>query len=298
MRLSGARAVSSLLGLVAGIWLYSPSKRYRIRRSPTSIPYTGPKRWHVIFGLIFGTFACTWVFSGFLSMSPFDWLANGHYKNIEDALRGRLDVAMFAGKDPPQAIAEGGSGTAGYGVGTQLIRRRCLVFRRGGSAAFTYCPDAWQCAGSNRHRAHRGRSEAGCCTGDCSGDTARYQLRALLCGPISQEQPLPVLYLRLNDAGRSTYYIDPRNGRIVQSYSTTSRWNAAGSITGCTLWISLGFMPGRPAWDILVIVLLLGELLLPARLCTWLGRLFGEQSLHAGNEGRPLADARGSEWAL
>ena len=37
-----------------GIWMYSPSKRYRNAGVPTSIPYRGQKRWHTIFGLIFG----------------------------------------------------------------------------------------------------------------------------------------------------------------------------------------------------------------------------------------------------
>jgi hypothetical protein len=44
--LSGARTVMSNLGLVVGVWLYSPSKRYRFPDDASRIPYAGPKRWH------------------------------------------------------------------------------------------------------------------------------------------------------------------------------------------------------------------------------------------------------------
>ena len=63
---SGIGAVTSVLGLIVGIWISLPSKR---------IPYTGQKRWHAILGLIFGLVTCTWVFSGMLSMDPFGWEA-------------------------------------------------------------------------------------------------------------------------------------------------------------------------------------------------------------------------------
>src|SRR5262249_34450581 len=39
------------------------------------------------------------------------------------------------------------------------------------------------------------------------------------------ELPLPALFLRLDDPGRSTFYIDPKTARVVSSYSAPSRWN-------------------------------------------------------------------------
>ena len=39
--------------------MYSPAKKYRYAGAPTSIPYTGQKRWHMIFGLVFGLGAAT-----------------------------------------------------------------------------------------------------------------------------------------------------------------------------------------------------------------------------------------------
>lgn len=57
--------------------MYSPSKRYWRLGEPTSIPYKGQKRLHMIFGLFFGIVAYTWAFSGMLSMDPFPVPAGG-----------------------------------------------------------------------------------------------------------------------------------------------------------------------------------------------------------------------------
>ena len=69
--------------------------------------------------------------------------------------------------------------------------------------------------------------------------------------------PLPALFVRVNDADRSMYYIDLRTARIVEAYSARSRWNR---------WLYHGLhsldLPWlyryRPAWDIVVLVLLIG----------------------------------------
>ena len=45
---SGIGTVAALLGIVIGVWMYSPSKRYRYAGAPTSIPYRGQKRWHTM----------------------------------------------------------------------------------------------------------------------------------------------------------------------------------------------------------------------------------------------------------
>ena len=60
----------AILGLVVGVWMYSPCKRYRNNDIATAIPYRHWKRWHMIIGLVFGAAAVTWTFSGMLSMVP------------------------------------------------------------------------------------------------------------------------------------------------------------------------------------------------------------------------------------
>ncbi len=111
---SGIGTVSAILGIVIGIWMYSPSKRYRYAGAPTSIPYRGQKRWHTIFGLLFGVGAATWAFSGMLSMDPFPIQTGGPIgggggsggEGIPDALRGPMQLAAFAAKHPREALAQ------------------------------------------------------------------------------------------------------------------------------------------------------------------------------------------------
>ena len=69
--------------------------------------------------------------------------------------------------------------------------------------------------------------------------------------------PLPVIFVRVNDDENSTYYVDPKTARLVQSYNSHSRWNR---------WLyhglhSLDFpllYKYRPLWDIIVLILLVG----------------------------------------
>ena len=80
--------------------------------------------------------------------------------------------------------------------------------------------------------------------------------------------PLPVLFIRLNDPDHSMYYVDVRTARIVAAYSARSRWNR---------WLYHGLhsfdLPWlyryRPAWDIFVLVLLLGGAPFSEELLMW-----------------------------
>ena len=111
---SGIGVIASLLGIIVGIWMYSPAKRYRYAGAPTSIPYRGQKRWHMVFGLLFGVGAMTWAFSGLLSMDPFPSqrtgggaVRRGGGPGVPQALRGRGNQpAAFAAKHPREALAQ------------------------------------------------------------------------------------------------------------------------------------------------------------------------------------------------
>src|SRR2546423_909768 len=60
-------------GLIWGVWRYSPSSRYRLKREHAHSPYAGMMHWHHYAGLLFGLTTCSWIFSGLLSMDPWDW---------------------------------------------------------------------------------------------------------------------------------------------------------------------------------------------------------------------------------
>jgi hypothetical protein len=69
----GASALGCLLamlGLLLGITQFHKSTPFRWSQA---VRYQGLLRWHYLSGVFFGLFALTWVFSGLLSMEPFDW---------------------------------------------------------------------------------------------------------------------------------------------------------------------------------------------------------------------------------
>jgi hypothetical protein len=255
--LSGAGTLMSILGLAVGVWMYSPSKRYRFPAGETSIPYTGQKRWHMVLGLIFGLFACTWVFSGLLSMGPFSWLSDPERPNLERALRGdRIKIASFATKSAAQAIVEVASvltvkeleyasfdGTAFY-LAIQEPRRLRIVPMAGD-------PCETLATGRILEAVQRAVSPAAIAQTRVVEEYEPYYVDR------QNRRPLPAIYVELNDAARSAYYLDPKTGRVVESYGARSRWNR---------WLYHGLhsmdLPWlyarRPAWDILVIALLLG----------------------------------------
>ena len=69
--------------------------------------------------------------------------------------------------------------------------------------------------------------------------------------------PLPVLVVRLKDRQRSTFYIDPRTARVVGSYSS-GRWPERWLYHGLHSINLPVLYKHRPAWDIVVLFLMLG----------------------------------------
>jgi hypothetical protein len=115
---SGIGTAMALLGLMVGISLFSPSKKYRFEGAPATIPYTGQKRLHMILGLFFGIVTCTWAFSGMLSMDPFPATPGpaaggrgaGPTGRIQAVLRpDRFQMPDYADKSPQAALAQMGS---------------------------------------------------------------------------------------------------------------------------------------------------------------------------------------------
>jgi PepSY-associated TM region len=256
---SGIGSVASLFGLVVGLLLYSPRRmRYRFPRGRSSIPYEGQKRWHTILGLLFGLVACTWVFSGMLSMDPFGWDDGPDDSHLARALRGPVEVGAFTGKDPGEALKEGGAGTRELEL-----------------AMF---------AGQPVYLAHQsqGHSLVIPVNGPASGPSRPFFDAKRIAGLLAQavrpyelaqvrvvnhyesyyvdrhhRKPLPVLAVQLNDPEDSLFYIDLRTARVVASYARLSRWNR---------WLYHGLhsfdLPwlyrNRPTWDLVVLSLMLG----------------------------------------
>ena len=94
---SGLAAISAVIGLVLAVTQFSPATPFRLNRLGASIPYVGLMRWHYITGAIFGLFTVTWLFSGMMSLEPFEWASGGGSgRGMRSALAGgELDVARF-----------------------------------------------------------------------------------------------------------------------------------------------------------------------------------------------------------
>ena len=69
--LSALGLIMTLTGIVTGIVRYKKKPKAKFRRFKN--------RWyniHYYTGLFFGLFVCTWIFSGFMSMTPFNWTSD------------------------------------------------------------------------------------------------------------------------------------------------------------------------------------------------------------------------------
>ncbi len=283
---SGIGTVMTIFGIVVGVWLYSPSKRrfrfpegkagsgdtrgglWQAVVSPegrSSVPYSGQKRWHTMLGLIFGLFACTWTFSGMLSMGPFDWQGQRGSIDLREALRGaEWRPEPFSADHPRKALGRIGpsltvkevelaffAGEPVY-LASEAPQRSLIIPALG--------PAQGPAQGSPQEQFDADRVL------DVVASAAKPHTLAEVRVVQQYETyyidreyglPLPALFVRLDDPERSIYYVDLRTGHVVQSYGTGARWNR---------WLYHGLhsfdLPWlyryRPAWDVAVLVLMLG----------------------------------------
>jgi hypothetical protein len=260
---SALATVGALLGLAIGISMYSPSKRYWFLGEPTSIPYKGQKRLHMIFGLFFGIVTCTWAFSGMLSMDPFpittggDTGRGGAGSRVLAVLRGgRLQMGAFETKPPREALAE---------VASQIRVKQLDFIWFVGDPVYLATEDPNHTRiipvdGPPMEQFDHDRiiqvlrlasQPDGLAEARLLKEyDAYYQDRR-------REKPLPVILARLDDQEQTRYYIDPRTARLVGSYNShlwMSRWLYHGLHSLDFPWL----YKHRPAWDMVVLSLLLG----------------------------------------
>ncbi len=256
---SGIGTVASLLGLAIGISMYSPSKRFRYAGQPSSLPYRGQKRWHLILGLIFGLVTCTWVFSGLLSMEPFDWLSDDDDapSRVATALRGgRLDIAAFDDRSPSEALQQVASEIKAKELELTVFAGEPYYLARESPAVSRIVPirgdplKQFDSARILKLVAQAAQPAAFTETRLVTNYEAYYLDR-------HQQHPLPALFVRLSDAGGSMLYIDPKTASLVEAYGGRSRLNR-WLYHGLHSWDLPWLYRYRPAWDIFVLLLLLG----------------------------------------
>ena len=280
----------AILGLVLGVTQFNKSKPFRWSQA---VRYTGWMRWHYISGVFFGVFALTWVFSGLLSMEPFDW-ANAESLEISDnALTGGpVELEQF-----PAFAAE---------PWTALLAGRTLKeieFRRIADEPYylaRYTGSAAE-ADPRRERLHQpyaitGRAEPQHMLVDArtlSPRTEPFATETLLARLAAaapdanvvthelltdydsyyysrnRQAALPVLRVKFDDPLETWVYVDPELGQTVAAIhrlQRVERWLYNGLHS-----LDFGFWyDRRPLWDIGMIVLSLGALV-TSTIGFWLG---------------------------
>lgn len=251
------------LGLVLAIVQFAPKQPFEIGRLSSYIPYVGLLRWHYMSGALFGVFALTWVFSGMLSMQPFNWASSEiRDDEIQRALAGgAVDPALFGPIEWHAIVASGGE-------------LKEIEFRRIQDEPFYL---VW---GSDRtptlldgRSFHERRTDF-----SMNSLVARLKKRFPAVPMVSAELlqdydsyyysrdrrlPLPVLRVKLGDRQDSWIYIDPKLGEHVLTVSRRGRLER---------WIYHGFhrldfsfwYDKRPLWDFGMILLSLGGATLSA----------------------------------
>ncbi|WP_193222296.1 PepSY domain-containing protein [Alkalilimnicola sp. S0819] len=249
--------LAALSGLIVGIMRLRPRRRYRGGRIT---PYRGMMGWHHWTGLLFGIATLGWVFSGLLSMNP--WGLIGH-----PAIGPAERAAMTGGELRPERF--GLAARAALAAGPAELRE--VRWRRIGGEPYYQLLAA---DGSSRLvHGDTGRTRPG---------LRRVELEALAAGLRPEvprvdalwledydnhyyarrgERRLPVLRLRLADPPQTWYYLDPADGRIAAKRNQGSRlyrW----LFNGLHSWDFPALVGHRPLWDLWMIGLSLGGLLL------------------------------------
>jgi uncharacterized iron-regulated membrane protein len=280
----------AILGLVLGVAQFHKSTPFRWSQA---VRYQGWMRWHYISGAFFGIFALTWVFSGLLSMEPFDWTNADGLEISNDALTGGpVDLEQF-----PSFAAE---------PWAALLAGRTLKeieFRRIDDAPYYLARVARAAAEPDplRERLHQpyaitGRAEPqhmlvdartlAARTEPFPADTLVARLRAAAPGANivdhelltrydsyyysrNGQAALPVLRVKFDDPLETWVYVDPELGQLVASIHRlhrVERWLYNGLHS-----LDFGFWyDRRPLWDIGMILLSLGALV-TTTIGMWLG---------------------------
>ena len=273
--------VLCLSGLVWGLWRLSMTTVYRLRSGTSHSPYAGLMRWHHYGGLVFGLFTFTWVFSGGLSLDPWDWhppttptqvqrqaVTGGTLRLgpltvpqlraaqevIEETFPVReLEALQFrgepylmahnpvAGPDESTALP-----TTLASLSTQAVDQRLVSALQPERGAFTrFSNDQFD---EVVVAAMPGSSVVDATW--LRGYDAYYYDR-------DRRQRLPVLRVRYDDPVRTWLYFDPYRGAIVRKeerLTRLNRWLYHGLHSLDFAWL----YAQRPLWDIVVILLSLG----------------------------------------
>ena len=215
-------------------------------------PYRGIFYWHHLVGLAFGLVTLTFVVSGLLSMNPWGLLdsrGGGEAARIQGAAPswGEIKASLAALRAQP-ALGDAVSLTTAPFAG----RLHWLVTHEDGSrtrldAAGAAAPlrPADLATAAERLAAPHGIAAQGIMDEE---DAYYFRRRDAFV--------LPVYRVIVNDAERTRYYLDPASGALIQRTDANGRWHRW--LFGALHRFDFPLLRGRPLWDVIVLLLMLG----------------------------------------
>jgi PepSY-associated TM region len=279
--------VMCLSGLVVGIWRFSGSARYRLKRVPSHSPYAGMLWWHHYAGLLFGVFSFTWALSGALSLTPWDWAPSSSpsAQHVAAVMGGPLrlqDVTIPRVRAAASVIAS--EFTPKEFEVLQFHGAPFLMAYRPPSAeqaAAATNPDARAFHSAALSLEHRlvviGAPERGALNQFDDDSVIAAAKKAMPGVAVSAAlwlreydayyydrhgaRPLPVIRVEYDDPAHTWLYLDPLHGAVVmkqERLSRLNRWlyNGLHSLDFPFLYYR------RPLWDLVVILLSIGGVVL------------------------------------
>ena len=300
-------------GMIVGIVRLRFTSHYRLRAGPSHSPYAGWMKWHHYAGLIFGVVTMTWAFSGAMSLGrPFPSLRNRPTTEAQrTAVAGtRLDLETLTIDRMRAALATFATSYAPKQIDVHQFRGRPYFIGYRPPEPYSYEEEV----GANEEQ-YQPRLEhliVSVLAPDQQpfrrfDDNSMWAVaQAAMPGvPISDAvwlreydayyynqdgvRPLPVLRVRYDDAESTWLYLDPNLGTMLKQ-DWGARWNR---------WLYHGlhnldfpiWYYRRPLWDIGMIVLSIGGLVLSA---TTLVPSWRRLERHARRAARLLARPIGS----
>lgn len=251
---SGVAMVSAVTGLWIGLLRVRLRKRYSGGRVS---PYRGWMAWHHVSGLIGGVLVLTWVFSGWMSMSPNDWGGPG-----EAVIAGR--AAWTASPQAPYPLDVAALRAAGRGQDREvqfywLGERPLMLARELGDRQQLLDPATARIV--RLTDAELFSRAAVLVPGATATMRDRLTQDDAYWYSHHDKRPLPVLRIGFDDPAASWFYIDPATGRMVGVADTSLRlyrWTFSALHS-----LDFGFLiRHRPLWDIVVWLLSIAGLII------------------------------------
>jgi uncharacterized iron-regulated membrane protein len=238
----------TVLGLYLGIAQFRRGKDGRLS------PYRGLFYWHHLAGLVFGIFTLTFVVSGLISMNPWGFLESqgggGEIGRLEGSPSrwGEIRQSLGALKSQsPNAISFTTAPLGGKLFWLATAADGTVArFDADGNAAPLRADELAQAAerivGANGILAQ----------GILSEEDAYYFSH-------HDQAALPVYRIIANDEEHTRYYLDPKSGELLRRADANARWYR-WLFAGLHRFDFAAWLRTRPAWDIIVITLMLGGL--------------------------------------